>query len=235
MEHINRAICLVDWENMFLPLDVNEQAKIFNETLNIFNNFVPRKTIKCKFKEPPWMSKEIKTNMRKKNRFYKKYAYNGCISDDMTPLNNQSIYCADLISSAKDNHYKKRANKLNDPLLGPKAYWSILNGFLGKAKIPMIPPLFGNNSFETDFLKKVNMFNNHFANQCTVLNNDSVLPEITFASDCRINYFLIQHDNVIKIIRDLNPAKAHGYEGISIIMIKMCCTTKYHFQQISQN
>ena len=93
--------------------------------------------------------------------------------------------------------------------------------FWAKQKIPMIP-LFVNNSFETDFLKKANIFNNHFENQCTVLNNDSVLPEFTFASDCRINDFLIQHDNVIKIIRDLNPAKAHGYDGISIRMIKMC-------------
>ena len=64
LEHINRAISLVDWENMFLPLDASEQAKLFNETLlNIFSNFIPRKTIKCKFKEPPWMSKEIKTTL----------------------------------------------------------------------------------------------------------------------------------------------------------------------------
>ena len=73
MEHINRAIALVDWENMFLPLDVSEQAKLFNETLlNIFSNFIPRKTIKCKFKESPWMSKEIKTSMREKNRLLQK-------------------------------------------------------------------------------------------------------------------------------------------------------------------
>ena len=108
MEHINYAISLVDWENMFLPLDASEQAKLFNETLfNIFSNFIPRKTIKCKFKEHTWMSKEIKTSMRKKNRLYKKYASNGCNADDMICLNNQSIYCAELISSAKDNHYKK--------------------------------------------------------------------------------------------------------------------------------
>ena len=83
------------------------------------------------------MSKEKKTSMRKKNRLYKKYVYNGCNADDIICLNNQYIYCADLISSAKDNHYKKLANKINDPHLGPKAYWSILNRFLGKAKIPM--------------------------------------------------------------------------------------------------
>ena len=48
---------------------------------------------------------------------------------------------------------------------------------------------------------------------------------LSFASDCRINDFLIQHDNVLKIIRDLNPAKAHGYDGISIRMIKMCAVS----------
>ena len=36
---------------------------------------------------------------------------------------------------------------------------------------------------------------------------------------------LIQHDNVIKIIRDLNPARAHGYDDISIRMIKMCAVS----------
>ena len=71
--HINRAISLVDWENMFLHLDVSEQAKLFKEgILNIFSNFIPRKTIKCKYKESHLMSKEIKSSIRKKNRLYKK-------------------------------------------------------------------------------------------------------------------------------------------------------------------
>ena len=167
------------------------------------------------------MSMEKKTSMRKKYRLYKKYVSIGCNAYDMISLNNQYIYCADLISSAKDNHYKELARKLNDQLLGAKAYWSILNGFLGTAKIHMIPPLFVNNSFE--------LFNNNLANQCTVLNNNSVLPELTFASDCRIIDYLIQHDHVIKIIRDLNP-KAHGYDGISIRMITiMCAVSNDHF------
>ena len=72
--------------------------------------------------------------MRKKNRLYKKYVSNGCNADDMICLNNQSIYCADLISSEKYNHYKKLANKLNDPLLGPKAYGQSLMVFWAKQR-----------------------------------------------------------------------------------------------------
>ena len=119
-EFINRAISLFDWESELSPLDTNEQVKLFNETLlNIFRNFIPHKLRKCSYKDPPWISREIKTCLRKKNRLYKKYISNGCIADDLTSLNNHSNYCSDLISSAKISHFNKLANKLNDPFLGP--------------------------------------------------------------------------------------------------------------------
>ena len=95
-EFINRAISLFDWESALSPLDTNEQVKLFNETLlNIFRNFIPHKLIKCSYKDPPWISREIKTCLRKKNRLYKKYISNGFIADDLTSLNNHSNYCSD--------------------------------------------------------------------------------------------------------------------------------------------
>ena len=41
----------------------------------------------------------------------------------------------------QQQYFTKLSNKLNDPQLGSKTYWSILNGILGKVKIPAIPPL----------------------------------------------------------------------------------------------
>ena len=35
--------------------------------------------------------------------------------------------------------------KLNDPHIGATAYWSILNKFLHKKKIPLIPPILVND------------------------------------------------------------------------------------------
>ena len=127
-----------------------------------------------------------------------------------------------MISSSKDRHFSKLANKLDDPYIGPKTYWSILNGFLGKVKIPLIPPLLVNDLFETDFLKKANIFNEHFSNQCSVLRNNSILPDFSFLTNSRLNNVIINSDVISKIIKDLNPTKAHGFDGISIRMIKMC-------------
>ena len=136
-------------------LDVNEQVELLNVTLlNIFRNFIPHKIIKSKSRDAPWISNIIKTSLRKKSRLHRKFITNGCKEADSINLKNHSSYCSDLISSSKKEYFNKLSIKLSNPHIGPKTYWSILNGILGKVKIPAIPPLNVNNCFETDFLKK---------------------------------------------------------------------------------
>ena len=86
----------------------------------------------------------------------------------------------------------------------------------------MLPPLLVNDSFETNFLSKANIFNEHFSNQCSILNNNSTLPQFSFLTNSRIDNIIIDHDNILKIIKDLNPAKAHGNDGISLRMSEIC-------------
>ena len=160
--------------------------------------------------------------MRKKNRLYKKYITKGKSAEDLNALNSFSTKCSELVSSSKKKYFEKLANKLRDPHIGPKAYWSIRNGFLGKVKIPSIPPRLVDNNFETNFLNKANIFNNHFANQCTTLNNGGHLPNVLYKTNSRINNILVNSDVILKVVNDLNPSKAHGWDGISIRMIKMC-------------
>ena len=190
--------------------------------LNIFRNFIPHKYITHHYKDPPWITNEIKTNLRKKNRLYKKYITKGKFAEDLNALNSFSTKCSELVSSSKKKYFEKLANKLRDLHIGPKAYWSILNGFLGKVKIPSIPPLLVDNNVETNFLNKANIFINHFANQCTTLNNGSHLPIFLYKTNSHINNILVNSDVILKVVNDLNPSKAHGWDGISIRMIKMC-------------
>ena len=125
------------------------------------------------------MTKEIKTALCKKNRLHKKYISNNMKPEDKISLNEFSAVCDDLISTSKSSYYSNLANKLNNPMTGPKAYWSILNRFLGKKKIPTIPPVLVNDIFETKFLTKSNIFNKYFAKQCSIIDNGSVLPNMT--------------------------------------------------------
>ena len=65
-------------------------------------------------------------------------------------------------------------------------------------------------------------FNVHFSNQGSVLNNNSILPDFSYLTEERLNNISFDGDKISKIINDLNPSKAHGFDGISIRMLKMC-------------
>ena len=54
------------------------------------------------------------------------------------------------------------ANKLNNLQRNSKAYLSLLKCLLNSKKIPLIPPLFHENKFITNFLEKAELFNSFF-------------------------------------------------------------------------
>ena len=113
------------------------------------------------------MTNEIKLKLREKTNIYKKYIKNRNDLGNKELLNNKRTEVADLVTSAKEKYYVNEGNKLLDPSLGPKRYWSIINSFLGKSKLPIIPPLFENDDVICDFREKAEIFNNYFASICT--------------------------------------------------------------------
>ena len=79
------------------------------------------------------------------------------------------------------------------------------------------------NKFVTDIQTKANIFNKFFAEQCTPLTSDSVVPvNQIFLTQSRLNYINFNEDKIHKIIRALNIHKAHDHGDISIRMIKIC-------------
>ena len=43
VEHVNREVSLFDWHGVLSPLDVNEQVKLFNETLKFLKSINSKK------------------------------------------------------------------------------------------------------------------------------------------------------------------------------------------------
>ena len=66
-------------------------------------------------------------------------------------------------------------------------------------------------------------FGHFFAKQCTIANNTSQLP-IDFLKRTNNCLFTIPFtkDDIAKIIKSLDPNKAHGHDMISIRMLKIC-------------
>ena len=72
---IKRSMTNFPWhEQLNLSMDTNWQVKTFTEIfLNIMSNYIPNETKRCVPRDPPWITKPIKTMLNKKNRLSKNY------------------------------------------------------------------------------------------------------------------------------------------------------------------
>ena len=223
VENIKKAVANFNWKRAFENLSVDEKVELLNETLlNIFRNYVPNKKIKCDYRQPPWMTDDIKKSLKQRSKLTKYFYKNGQRNSDYIKVLQKSEECTNLISEAKKNYILKMTSKLEDSNTAPKTYWSISNRFLYNKKIPAIPPLLVDGTFISDFCEKANLFSNFFASICTLIKNNGTLPPFTYKTNTRINCFHVANKDVLLIINSLGSSKAHGYDNISIKMIKLC-------------
>ena len=104
-----------------------------------------------------------------------------------------------------------------------KTYWSILKTFYNDKKIPLIPSFLVSDNHVTNIKTKANFFNECFAEQYTLLKNNSVLLiNQTFLCQSTLTSLDFDKEKILKIIRALNIHKAHCHDNISTRMIKTC-------------
>ena len=221
---IQKSIQIFNWcEHIGHLTCPNQQVEILTETLlNIFSNFIPNKTITVRPRQAPWITQSIKNFILKKNRAYKTFVRNGRPNDKLAAMNNMISQSSKLIEDAKARYLEKVGKTLGNPATGIKTYWSLLKSVLNKTRIPNIPPLLENDKFVLDFTAKAEIFNDHFATQCSTIDTGSQIPQHTFPIAPPLTDFVISSEKILSIIRTLNPDKAHGWDDISVRMIKLC-------------
>ena len=168
------------------------------------------------------MTDNIKKSLKERCKLTKFFYKNGQRKPDHDKVLEKSEECTKQILEAKKNYILKMTKKLVDSNTSPKVYWTILNRLLYNEKIPTIPPLLVDGKLVSDFCKKANIFNNFFASICTPIDNTSRLPPFSYRTGSRIKSFHVTENDILAIIKTLDPNKAHGYDNISIKMIKIC-------------
>ena len=102
-----------------------------------------------------------------------------------------------------------------------KSYWKIINRVMNKYRAPKIPPLI-NNRFILECREKVKLFNDFFSQHCKPIINNSVLPNFIFLPNKQIDQITTGNDEIIALIRNINPNKATGSDGMSGQMLLLC-------------
>ena len=229
LNYINKSICDYDWDSSLDACpNIDMQVELFNSVLNnIFTNFIPFDDIIVKPKDPPWFTKNIKVFYNKYKKTYRNFFLNGRTQHDKIHLNKMKTEYTKLVEESKENYLKSLGSKLSNPKTGMKAYWSALKRLLGGYKTTIIPPLYINNTFVTNVSEKCSLFNNFFAKQCTVLETGGALPSQSPITDKVLNQSTLTDSELSKMIIDLTSGfhvnKAHGHDGLSIIVSDRSC------------
>ena len=129
----------------------------------------------------------------------------------------------EYLESCKNKYYKNISKKLCSKAIAPKYYWSLLKTMLNDKNVPCIPPIFHDNKFVTDFSKRADLFNSFFVKQCSIIENNSVLPSSTISvtDQYLANIKFTLKDDIKRIICKLDLSKAHRRDMISIRMLKV--------------
>ena len=104
---------------------------------------------------------------------------------------------------------------------------TLLNG----KKLPSVSPIYDNNRYVTDFKEKYQLFNSYLSEQCTFLKIISTLPNTCSKHTNNIlDTIIFSKEDICKIIKNLDPNKAHGHDMIKLCSISICKPLEIIFQ-----
>ena len=181
------------------------------------SNFIPNETKRFALRDPPWITKPLKTMLKKKNRLFKNYQNHSYKEEDKVKVDAFRMECQIAVATSKSSYLTNMGNKVNDHSTSQKSYWKVINRVMDKCRAREIPPLLINNQFILDCKEKVKLFNDFFSKQWK-----RVLPNLTFLTGKRIYQINIGNDDFVSLIRNINPNKATGSDGISGQMLLPC-------------
>ena len=213
----------VEWNLRFNGLGSEEMAEVFTSALHsILSSQIPNKIIKCNDKDPPWITPELKSAIRRKHRVYRKFVQRGRRQEDWNQVKETRNETSKMIIRAKESYYLNLGRKLSDPNQGIKSYWTTLNRLINKKKVSNIPPLLENGLFVTNVQTKADILNKYFVEQCCMIATGSSLPNFRPRCNFILENINIDREKVLKLIRGLDSKKASGCDNISVFMIKIC-------------
>lgn len=196
------------WEN-----SVEHNWNAFkNAVIKGISQYVPQKLSMPKYKLP-WITTDIKREMRKKDRLHKK-AIRSKNQQHWKAFKYQRNRVAKLV---KESHNRYLNEVIGDNLTeNPKKFWSYVKH--SKSESLGIPPLKTENGVSITDKDKAETLNSHFFSVFT--HEQKPLPQIGLSPFTSIEDLLFSPDGVAKQLAQLNPHKACGPDKLPARVLK---------------
>jgi hypothetical protein len=93
--------------------------------INEADKAIPNRIITVRKDNPPWLTTEIKKNIRKKNRQHKR-AKTSDLADYWAKFRRIRNRCNKLVINSKNDYFTKLSSKITSESRGSKQYWNII-------------------------------------------------------------------------------------------------------------
>jgi len=212
-EALDHEFSEVDWNEVYRLKNIDEKVDRFNKTiLHIFDKHAPLKSFTPKKQGSPWINDEILTLMNKRDKA-KKLAAKSRLAEHREVFRKLRNKCKQVMRNAKIRYLNELFVNKNSS----KEIWQSLKKLgVGKQKADQtctIPP---------------QVLNKHYVSVSSVANEQIVKECIRKYQSVKrkterelLDFKYVLPEDVISAITSINST-ALGFDGISIIMLKMC-------------
>ena len=164
------------------------------------------------------MTDDTKKSLKERSKLTKTYYKNGQQKIVYDKVSEKSADCTKKITQVKNDYINKMTDKPQNPSTAPKTYWAILSRLLYKKKFQQYHH-YGLMANMFQIFVKRQIFSIIFFRQYA---HQYKLPPFLHRTNARITLFYVTEEDMLLIIKNLDSSKAHGWDNISIKMIKIC-------------
>ena len=212
-----------NWRQI-LEMDIDDATIDFTSAiLSAAKQAIPTKVVRIRQNDKPWITSELKRNIRKRDRLFKTARQKQADDQAWDKWRRQRNLVTDLNRRLKQDHLTKQVCRLLERKHDPYKYHQILRNITGRKRHDHIPPLLttGGNTVTND-ADKATLLNDHFAtqSQLTVPANHTPFTNIRGPVPT-LDSITTTPQEVLKIINSLDPNKYCGPDQLPTKIIKL--------------
>ena len=173
---IRNSLKETNWPSMFQGLSVDQRVELFTNRLHsTIKANIPSRVLSFNDKDPPWITRQVKTAIERKHRVFRKFMNSGRRQEEWENFKIVRNETSRKVANAKEEYFSNLGQKLSDPANGIKTFWSTMNRLINKKKNINVLPLLENGLFVTNIEAKTNIFNEYFVQMCSEASTGSTL------------------------------------------------------------
>ena len=238
-DKLTQTLIHVDWDQV-IDGDVYTATERFTSILlDAATDAIPKKTLRIRKNDKPWITSELRRNIRKRDRLFRQAQRRQRDEDDTQDDEDAQLWdkwkrqrnlVTGLNKRLRNDYIQATAMTLLEYQHDPYKYHQTLKSLVGRKQHNDIPTLETmNGDLVTDEKDKANILNEHFASQSKLDTHSLELPgnRANNRNIPMLQQITVSREQVLNSLNSLNIHKSTGPDQISTKLLKLTALLIY--------